>query len=96
MTNTRPESVDTLEGERLHDSLRSGLETIDLDRDVNEDETYGLVVALGVSASSGDERLFGDEWIKLGVLCNRGAITSEQWLSTAPLVDGRWTAARRA
>ena len=85
----RPESTDSLTGERLYESLRSELEAIDLDRDLDEDGTRSLMIALGVSASSGDEQRIGDEWIKLGVMCNRGLITSEQWLSMAPLFDAR-------
>ena len=84
--NARPRSVDALEGAPLYESLRAELDAIDLDRDLNEDETYSLTLALGVSASPDDEQRISDEWIKLGVLCNRGVISSDQWRSMAPVL----------
>ena len=83
--NARPESISSLEGERLYENLRPKLDEIDLDRDLNEDDTYSLMVALGISASNGDEQRIPDEWIKLGVLCERSVISNEQWRSMAPL-----------
>lgn len=87
--SARPESVASLEGERLYEVLRAELDAIDLDRDLDEDEAYGLMLALGISASSGDKQRISDEWIKLGLLCERGVITDEQWLSMAPVFDAR-------
>ena len=83
--SARPDHGDSLTGERLYESLQPELEAIDLGRDLNEDETYNLMVALGISACSGDEQRIPDEWIKLGVLCERGVISSEQWRSMALL-----------
>ena len=72
--------------EALYESLRGELDAIDLEVDLNEQDTYHLMVGLGISASSGDEQRIEDEWIKLGVLCERGVISTDQWRAMRPFV----------
>ena len=69
--------------------LQPALNAIDLAVDLNEDDTGNLMVALRISAYSGDPQLIGDRWIKLGVLVEREVITSEQWLELCPAVMWR-------
>ena len=71
------------------EALQPQIDAIDLDVDLNERDTYHLMVALGVSACFGDQQRIGDRWIKLGVLCEREVITTEQWLELAPAVQWR-------
>lgn len=73
--------------EALYASLRPLLDAIDLDRDLNEQETPSSMAAMSISASSDDEQLYSDEWIKLSVLVERGIITTDQWRSMAMIKE---------
>ena len=71
------------------EALQPQIDAIDLDVDLNERDTYALVAAMGISASGGDPQVYGNRFIKLGVLKSRGMITSDEWRELIPAVDWR-------
>ena len=87
MSGAQLQSPVSLDAEALYESLRGELDEIDLARDLNERDTPDLMVALGVSACSGDEQTIADDWVKLGILVERGVITGDEWRSMWACVE---------